>query len=379
MSFLLFLIGLLGLGYIILILIFFFKLPPKSIEKKNAKTEQKSVSVIIPFRNEAENLKLLFDTLVKQTYSRELIKIYFINDHSTDNSKEILENLAFQNGEFNIEIIDLEEERKGKKAALQKAYQFVNSEIILSTDADCLLPEQWINISVQAFEEEDVQMLCGGIKIQSGKSWLEQFQSVELMSLMGSGAASIQINQPIMSNGANLAFRKSVLQEIDFSKIKTDKASGDDVFLMIEIFRKMGSHAIRFEFDPAHWVYTKAMVTFEQLVQQRIRWTSKTKNYNNPFQIFVSLIVLLSNLGIPVLFIWSLFSLKITTSLLIYWLIKLIIDFIFIKKVAEISNQPFTFPMYMNTAIIYPFFISYIAIIGQFANFNWKGRNYQSK
>jgi len=376
MSFLLFLIGLFGLGYTILILNFLFKLPSKVKLKKTDDFENKTVIVLIPFRNEAENLKDLLDSLIQQTYSRKFFKVYFINDHSTDKSKEIIENFAFQNGELHIEIIDLEEGIQGKKAALQTAYQLVDAEILLSTDADCLLPKEWIEISVNAFGEEDVQMLCGGVKIQSGNSWIEQFQSVELMSLIGSGAASIQMKQPIMSNGANLAFRKTVLKEIDFSKLNNNTASGDDVFLMQEIFRKKGPNAIRFEYQPKHWVQTKAMAGFEQLVQQRIRWTSKSKSYKNPFQIFVSLLVLLSNLSIPILFIWSLFSLKITTSLLLYWLIKMIIDYVFIRKVAHISNQSFTFPMYMNTAIIYPFFISYIAIIGQFAGFKWKDRNY---
>jgi len=379
MSFLLFLIFLFGLGYLILILSFFIKLPSHFEKQESKHLEKKSVSILIPFRNEETNINFLLDSLIDQSYPRELFTIYFINDHSTDKSKDILENFAFQNGELNIEILDLEEGKSGKKAALQKAYQIVNSDIILSTDADCELSEKWIEISVQAFENDEILMICGGVKINSGKSWLEQFQSVELMSLIGSGAAAIKMGNPIMSNGANLAFRKSVLNEISFSNLKTQTASGDDVFLIMAVFRKFGSQAIRFEYNPNHWVRTKAMSTFEELVQQRIRWTSKSKSYKNPFQILVSLLVLLSNFSIPVLFLWSLFSLKITISFVIYWLIKMLIDFIFIRKTAQISHQKFSFPMYMNTAILYPFFISYIAIIGQFADFKWKDRNYSQK
>lgn len=379
MSFLLFLIYLFGLGYVILILSFYFKLPLKAIENKTDPIDKRSVSVIIPFRNESENIKFLLESLVEQTYPRDLFTIYFINDHSTDNGKIIIENFAIHNGELNIEILDLEEGKKGKKAALQKAYQKVHSDIILSTDADCILPLNWIKTSVKAFEDREIQMLCGGVKLQNGNTWIEQFQAVELMSLIGSSAAGIQAEQAIMSNGANLAFRRSILEEIDFSQLKTQTASGDDVFLLMEIQKKFGPKSISFEFNPNHWVISRPMTSFEELVQQRIRWTSKSKKYQNPFQIFVSLIVFLSNLGIPILFIWSLFSLKITFYLILYWLLKMVIDYVFIKKVAEISNQSFTFSMFMNTAIIYPFFISYIAIIGQFADFKWKDRKYTQK
>lgn len=379
MSFLLFLISLFVLFYLILILIFFNKLPSNIEKPETEHLEKKSVSILVPFRNEAANIKILLESLIDQSYPRELFTIFFIDDHSNDKSKEILENFTFQNGELNIELLELEEGKSGKKAALQKAYQMVNSEIILSTDADCELPKNWISISVEAFKDPKLQMLCGGVKIRSGKSWLKQFQSVELMSLIGSGAAAIKMGKPIMSNGANLAIRSSILNEISFSNLNTQTASGDDVFLMMEVLRKFGSQAIRFEYNPNHWVRTKALSTFEELVQQRIRWTSKSKSYKNPFQIFVSLLVLLSNVSVPVLFIWSLFSLEIIIPFIIFWLIKMIIDFVFIRKIAYLSNQIFSLPMYINTALLYPFFISYIAIIGQFADFKWKDRNYHQK
>lgn len=377
MNSLLFIIWLVGFSYFFLILKFLLVLPKNLLEKEERK-HKKSISVIIPVRNEALHLKPFLESIIQQSYPRDFFKIYFINDHSTDNTKEILENFSFENQELNIEIIDLKE-TKGKKAALQKAYQLATSELILTTDADCILPGNWIEIANRAFDNEEVQMLCGGVKIPSGKSWLEQFQSVELMSLAGSGAAGITLKKPFMSNGANLAYRRTVLKNIDFSQMKPQTPSGDDVFLLMEVLKKFGPKAIQFEFHPSHWVETKALSTFEQLVQQRIRWTSKSKNYTQPFQIFVSMLVLLSNLGIPILFLWSLFSLDITMSFLFYWFMKMMIDFVFIKKIAHISRQTFTFPMYMNTAIIYPFFISYIAIIGQFAGFSWKERKYSGR
>lgn len=378
MSLLLFIIWFLGCVYFFLIYTFYRNLPTYKITNYETKNNV-NVSVIIPFRNEEENLPNLLESLQNQNYLRNKTSIIFIDDHSDDKGKEIIENFVFQNAELNIEILDLEEGRTGKKAALRKAYQHISADIILTTDADCKMHKDWISLTVMAFEEKEVQLLCGGVKMESGSSWINHFQSVELMSLIGSGAAAIQLGNPIMSNGANLAFRKSVLNEINYSNLKPNSASGDDVFLLMEVFRVMGAKAIGFLSHPQHWVTTQPLRHFEYLVQQRIRWTSKTKTYKNPFQVFVSLVVFLSNLAIPVLFLWSLFSLQIVAAFIFYWFLKILIDYMFLKKVATISAQKFDFQKYMNTAIIYPFFISYIAIIGQFTDFKWKGRNYPNK
>lgn len=377
MSFILFIIWTSGLGYLILILTFYRNLSGLVIDMEAKSSVAKTVSVIIAFRNEENHLPDLLKSLQVQTYPKNLIHYIFINDHSSDNSLAVLEQYAIENGDIKIEILNLAE-KTGKKEALQKAYQIVDTEIILSTDADCILPNKWIELSIKAFDEEGIQMVCGGVKTNTGENWLEQFQHVELMSLIGSGAAAIELGKPIMSNGANIAFRNQLVKELNFSILKSETPSGDDVFLLLEVLKKNGSQAIRFQFDAQHWVKTKTQQTFEQLVQQRIRWTSKSKIYSNPFLIFVSLLVLFANMSIPFLFLWSLFNLNILPSLILFWLLKLIIDYFFIRRVALLSNQQFGLTEYFNTALIYPFFISYIAIIGQFASFRWKDRVYKN-
>ncbi len=379
MSFLLFIIWLGGLGYFILLISFYRKLLRHTMSDISSEPATKTASVIIALRNEENNLRDLLDSLNLQTYNKDLLKYIFINDHSTDNSTLILEQFAFENGDLNIEICNLGENETGKKSALLRAYQMVDSEIILSTDADCILPEKWIEMSINAFDEEEVQMLCGGVKTATGKNWLEQFQALELTSLIGSGAAAISMGKPILNNGANLAFRSHLLKELCFSNLKIETPSGDDVFLLMEVLRTHGAKAIRFQWDANHWVTTKFVQTFEQLVQQRIRWTSKSKHYSNPFLIFVSFLIFLNNISVPILFFWSLFSFKILPLLVLFWLLKGTIDYLFIRKVSAISEQQFALSAYLNTALIYPFFMSYIAVIGQFVNFKWKGREYNNK
>ena len=50
-----------------------------------------SFSVIIPFRNEADNLGELLNSILELNYPKNLVEFLFVNDDSTDNSVEIIE------------------------------------------------------------------------------------------------------------------------------------------------------------------------------------------------------------------------------------------------------------------------------------------------
>ena len=75
------------------------------------------ISVIVPFRNEAHNLAECLKGLTTQNYPREKFELIFVNDGSTDNSLEVIENF----GELkNVTVLSIESNGKSghKKQAL---------------------------------------------------------------------------------------------------------------------------------------------------------------------------------------------------------------------------------------------------------------------
>jgi biofilm PGA synthesis N-glycosyltransferase PgaC len=368
--------GLLLFIYIILILCLLKAITSTNNSIVESPSDMKTVNVIIPFRNEETSLILLLNSIKKQNYPKDLVKYIFVNDHSTDKGVEILNSYIEDNKDLPIKVHHLSKETTGKKSALIMARSLVDSEIIMTTDADCILHPDWIKIAVKAFEEERLQLLCGGVKISDQHSYLDRFQSIELMSLVGSGAGAIALKHPIMSNGANIAFRRTVLDFLDFSNLKVEIASGDDVFLMNSIFEKYGPQSIKFEFSPLFWVNTKAADSLNKLFQQRIRWASKAKFYPYYYQKLTGLIVFICNAIIPALLIISMFLWNFVFLLLPYWILKSNVDFLFLKKVADMSQQELNKIDYLKTAIVYPFFISFVAIYSQFGHFVWKERKY---
>ena len=88
------LISVLFYCYIICILAFVFGFNNVKEFKSKTTKEKTAFSVIIPFRNEAQNLPSLLESTSQLTYSKELIEFIFVDDASTDNSVEIIENFA---------------------------------------------------------------------------------------------------------------------------------------------------------------------------------------------------------------------------------------------------------------------------------------------
>lgn len=339
--------------------------------------EKSKVSIVIAIRNEAKNLPELIDSLALQNYPKTQFEILLIDDHSEDQSASIVQNKIIQYSDLQLYYIQLGDDKTGKKSALQKAYSLAQNDIILTTDGDCELPKDWIKLSAKAFQNPNIQMILGGVFISEPKDFLEIFQSLELHSLIGSGAGAVQLKHPIMSNGANLAFRKKALKMVDLEKaLNTKQASGDDMFLLSEFKRIFGSSSIHFIKNVNHFVKTKAVDTWKDYLNQRIRWVSKSGSYKDSSLIASSFIVLLGNLFILVLLFASFFLPQLFQTLLNVFVLKMISDFIFLRNICRFTNQSYLLKHYPIIAIIYPFFIVYTAIAGQFKNYQWKGRNY---
>ena len=338
---------------------------------------QNEFSIIIAIRNEAKNIQLLLQSLAQQNYPNHLFEIIIIDDHSEDSSSSIIQDFIAKNPSIEIRYEHLDSHIIGKKRALQKAYQMAKYQHLILTDGDCIVQPDWMSISNEYFQESQTKMLLGGVQIVSYDYFVQKFQALELLSLISSGAGSAAINHPIMSNGANLAFTKNLLNKINLKALNMDKASGDDVFLLLETQNIFGTDAIKFVKHPQHFVQTKAVKSWSSLIQQRLRWVSKSSAYSNSFLQWISIIVLAQNILVIVLAILSFYyhQLIFTTFLIVS--LKILIDFFFLRNISRFAKQRELLIYYPIIALFYPFFISYTAIVGQFSPFVWKERTHR--
>ena len=117
----------------ILILIGVGKVPIFSAENNLPTTR---FSIIIPFRDEQENLPSLLKTIESLHYPSEMFEIIFINDQSTDSSEEIIKNRIKESHKKIIVLQNYHFSGSPKKDAIELGIKNSNYEWILTTDAD---------------------------------------------------------------------------------------------------------------------------------------------------------------------------------------------------------------------------------------------------
>lgn len=338
-------------------------------------TPQKRISVIIPLRNESEHLVSLIDRLLLQDYPKELYEIILVNDHSSDDTGDLLRQVS--SGK-NILFFELPANLQGKKQALSLGISHASGEIILTSDADCKPGKEWLNSVDAYFQKGSYKMLAGPVAIEHPTGLFGCFQSMELISLQGSGGGAIGIGMPIMCNGANLSFYKSSFLKVNGYMGNENIASGDDIFLLEKFKTAYGPASIGFMKDTTSIVYTSQASGLKAYLNQRIRWVSKSPSYSDPFLLTTSFTVLLFNLMILVCLIVALLSASkiLLITALSAFVYKSVVDMPVLWKASGFFNQrSLLLRSYLILQPLHIIFIVFSGIFGNLLSYRWKGRH----
>lgn len=331
-----------------------------------------SVSVIIPVRNESKNIAKLLRQLMSQSYPKELFEIIVVNDHSTDNTSAIIEQLKIEEG-INLRLMNLKKLKEGKKAALTEGITAANGEIILTTDGDCEVSKEWIQTIINSFDEH-TQMAFGLVAILD-KNFFSKLQMIDFAALIGIGAASWRLGTAGMCNGANLAFRKLVFQECGGYEGSEKHPSGDDEFLLRKVSEQY-PQGIQFIKSRLAVVFTGAQPNLQTFIQQRIRWAGKWKLHKDITTKLVAIFVFLFYSSLLIGTGISFFSSQYLSIILAIWGVKWLLDVVLVKAVLNIGNQRLPLIESIVLSMLYPFYAIGIGISTINYTFEWKGRKY---
>jgi cellulose synthase/poly-beta-1,6-N-acetylglucosamine synthase-like glycosyltransferase len=344
------------------------------------------ISVIIPARNEGQNIGGCLNSIVNQPYPKHLFEVLIVDDHSTDNTAAIVLSYQLQN----IKLISLKdfvaanEINSYKKKAIEIAIQQAAGELIITTDADCIVPQNWLQTIAAFYQQKKPDLIVMPIAINCSNKFIEIFQALDFMTLQGITGASVHKKFHSMCNGANLAYTKKAFNAVNGFKGIDAIASGDDMLLMHKIYQQ-NPNGIAYLNSAAVIVQTAAVKTIGEFFNQRIRWASKADKYEDKRIFGVLLIVYLFNcllVVIPVVAIFSnvqcsMFNVQCSMSgvWLLLLLLKTVTELFFLFPVAKFFNKQLLlwwFPL------MQPFHIVYTVIagwLGKFGNYKWKGRD----
>jgi len=328
------------------------------------------ISIIVAARNEENNIKNLIEDIINQDLSKDLYELIIINDFSEDDTKHIIEKYS----ENYHNILLLNSDSKGKKAALQTGISQAKGQLIATTDADCRIGNEWLSTIYSYYKKYNPKMIVAPVAFFQKDKLLSfnNLQALEFLSLIISGAGAIGLHKPIMCNGANLIFEKKVYEQLN-DPFSNKYASGDDMLFMLKI-KKLYPKKILFLKSQKAIVYTYAQKTLKSFVNQRIRWTSKSKAYKDFDLIFTSILILTINLLLFINLIISIFNINYFSNFLIILLIKSIPDFIFLLVTSNFFSSKKLLILFVPLQLFYFIYIVIIGFIGNFAKFKWKNR-----
>jgi cellulose synthase/poly-beta-1,6-N-acetylglucosamine synthase-like glycosyltransferase len=278
------------------------------------------LSIIIPARNEAENIEACLQSILQNNYPAQLFEIIVVDDHSDDDTTTIVRKFSSQN----VKLILLKDYvtdkiNSYKKKAIEIAIAQATGTLIITTDADCIVLPTWLETIASFYEKTNAKFIAAPVLIETayptqthtnkenlnsidfghpspigeGKG-VRLFQSLDFMALQGITAAVVHKNQMTMCNGANMAYEREAFYNVGGFAGIDNIASGDDMLLMHKIYKQYPNRVMYLKSAQAV-VQTQAVNSVKEFLNQRIRWASKADKYDDKRILPVLLVVYFFN------------------------------------------------------------------------------------
>jgi len=365
------------------------------------------VSVVVAARNEEETLPECLDSLLSQSYPDDRYEIIMVDDRSTDDTPAIAQSYADANtklkvlfvvesrGESDVEKKDSEEsgleQLTGKQVALDLGVSASNGEVILNTDADCIVPPEWIENIVAAFGPE-VGVVAGfsilkenwqveprhSNRLLAGLSNSLRFlffklQSLELLSIFSASAGGMSLGWALACTGNNISYRRQVYEELGGFSALGYTLADDNTF--IQWVNRHSNWQIRPVCNAKTTVLTRPMDTVKKFIRQRVRWASS--GLSDRFSLlFVHAAVYAFYFFLPIAVLLAAFGFSSWTPAIVILTLKLVSEFLVVSAGLKLFGRIDLLKYFL---LLEPFQLLYIlvcGICGLSGKGIWKGRQY---
>ncbi len=329
----------------------------KKVEKAKNAQKESEITVIVPFRNENENLRKLLHSI--QNLKKFPAEFIFVNDHSTDDYQE-----NFQELKVNFQLLNLQEGEIGKKVAIRKGVNHAKTEFVLTWDADITVDPDYFDVLVNYPWKEMVILPV----YMSGPEFIPGFFAMDYQLQTQANVALSGFFRPITASGANLLFRKETFVELISFRKDEQIPSGDDQFLL-KAMREAGKEILVL-MDEKLRVKTDAPQSISEGMHQRVRWLSKAGKVQDNFATLFGLFALVVQL--------SYYGFAAYQTILGHWGATIVM--VLIKGELDAFLATYKFQEQFNTLkvflyqLIYPFYIVALVVSIFFMKSEWKGR-----
>ncbi len=229
-----------------------------------------SVSIIIAARNEEKNIARCLDSMVRLSYPQHLLEIVVVDDRSMDNTRAIVDRYTRVCPQISVVTTSPEEGNlRGKTNAVTHGIEASTGEIIMFTDADCTVPERWVEETVKYYANPEVGIVAGFTSLER-RNWFGAMQAIDWFVLFSVAAAMIRLRFPVTAVGNNLSVRRSAYDAV--GGYRTIPFNVTEDYALFHAITTGTHHVARLPMDPATVVRSQACATWKDLYGQKKRW-----------------------------------------------------------------------------------------------------------
>lgn len=229
-----------------------------------------TVSVIVAARNEEDNILSCIESLDNLIYPDKKIEIIIIDDASNDNTAQLIKNFIIDKPDFKLILLQENESEKlkGKVRAIAEGIKKASGEVILTTDADCIVNPLWAK-TIASYYVGNVGVV-NGFTSQVVKNSFSGMQAIDFIYLLFIAAATINLGKPVSCIGNNMSFRKKAYEGTGaFEKLPF---SVTEDFLLLNSIHKLKKYKVIYPLNKDSLVISKPAESLKELFHQKKRW-----------------------------------------------------------------------------------------------------------
>ena len=335
------------------------------------------VSVIVPVRNEEDSIQRCTESILKQNYPTHLFELIVVDDQSDDNTPQILENIKDQR----LRVMRLGVYKRttitgSKKKAIAYGISHASGDLMITTDADCIHGENWIQTIVACYQKFKPKLIVAPVLIQKEKTLLNLFQDADFINSFMVHLAGIRSGLFYLGSGANLAYEKSVFLETDPYDNNQHIASGDDLFLIQKVKEKYSCKIYPLKAIEAT-VQTIGATSVRGFFSQRLRWAGKLKNSSSFNMLLVSSFIWLFRIG---LLTFTLITLVLEEYIYFYsglglLFIHFLLDLILIHQSSSFFKRGYILKWILPIEVMYTIYFFVLGLLSWLPiKLEWKDR-----
>lgn len=232
--------------------------------KFKVKQPKDSITIVIACHNEENRIRETISYVAKQDYKGN-IKVIVVDNCSSDRTPDVARHAG---EDYNLDLDVIYEGNPGKFNALNKALKYIETEYLITLDADTLLHKEAIKYLVSRMNSapKNVCAVAGAVLVRNSRTnFITKLQEWDYFI----GISSIKRMQglyqgTLVAQGAFSLYKTDELKAID----GWPNAIGEDIVITWNFLKKN----LRVYFEPLAISFTDVPESLKHLTRQRSRW-----------------------------------------------------------------------------------------------------------